>query len=148
MAYKIVKQRTAWWPVEFDGVDDDGKIVKQRMELRFRLMKVDSVAGLVEEFEQVQRAEADTSARGMPDRYAELLAQMACDWRGVLAENDEPLRWDVPSDWTPERDAAGNRAPLNAPNVRALMNEPMVFGHAFMAFRACINAEPGIREGN
>lgn len=145
--FKIVKQPRAWWPVTFSGVTEDGAIVENAFELRMLLLKDDAFAEFLWDAQEAADAEL---ARGA-DRaglYAPLVARIADDWRGVHAENDEPLRWDVPAGWRDDKDGDGRRRPLNAPNLRLLMNEPGMFTHVVRAFRACQAAQPQVREGN
>lgn len=126
--FKIVKQPRAWWPVEWKGVAEDGTLVDNRIELRFHLLKVDAAAVFVRRVVEAQgrEGEAEVDLAGV---YAELVATIADDWRGVHAENGDPLPW------TPE-------------NLRLLMNEGGLFMAVFRAFRACLSAEQDIRSGN
>lgn len=130
MGYRIVKDRKAWWPVEWKGVDDDGQIITNRIELRYRLLKVDeafAVAKAVDSAREVEQT-ADASER-LATLYTDIVLQMADNWRQVEAENGDPL-------------------PFSAETVRLLMNEPGLFGHVFSAFGDCINARDEVRAGN
>lgn len=147
MAYRIVKDRTAWWPVTWKGVAEDGSLVDNRIELRFRVMKVDEAAAMIAAVQGAAEAEEQPGAR-LAALWASLVAQMATDWRGLEQENGEPLRWDVPAGWYVDRDEAGAVKPLTAPNLELLLNEPGMFRHIFDAFRDCINARERLREGN
>ena len=55
MAYRIVKAAQAWWPVEWQGVTDDGSIVTNRIEMRFRLLKVDAGMAFIRDVETAQQ---------------------------------------------------------------------------------------------
>ncbi|HEU4958963.1 MAG TPA: histidine kinase [Sphingomonas sp.] len=133
MGYRIVKQAQAWWPVEWDGVAEDGTIVTNRIEMRFRLLKVADSAGIIRDAAQLREREQEAMKAGketdLAALYAELVERIATDWRGVEAENGEPLPWQ-------------------AANVALLMNEPGLFGHVVEAFRGCLSARPQIRAGN
>lgn len=141
MAYKIVKERKAWWPVSWKGVGEEGEIITNKIELRFRLLKVDEAVKIALAVDGVRAAEETPTGDGsdpatvaaaiaaLPVRYAELVMQIADDWRGVQAENGEPL-------------------PFGADNLALLMNEPGLFGHVFEAFRDCINAREEAKAGN
>lgn len=126
--FRIVKEPRAWWPVTWNGVDEDGKLVENRIELRFRLLKVDAAAAFIRDVVEAGKIEAEEGA-DLPGTYAALVGRIADDWRGVGAENGEPLPW------APE-------------NLRLLMNEGGLFTHVFAAFRACLAAAPKAREGN
>lgn len=123
MAFKIVKDRRAWWPVTWKGVSEDGAIVENKIELRFRLLKLTDAVALARKADAVRAKEAANDAiEQLPQLYGELVAEIAVDWRGVSAENGEPLPW-------------------SAENVALLMNEPGLFIHVFDAFRDCLNAK-------
>ena len=147
MAYRIVKQARAWRPVEWPGISEDGESVTNRIELRFRILKVDAATAFIREVVDAQARETRPDVDA-PQVYAELVAQIADEWRGVLAENEEPLRWDVPESWIDDKDEAGKRKPLVAPNLRTLMNEGGMFTHIFSAWRDALAAAPKVREGN
>ncbi len=145
--YRIVSQPRAWSPVTFPCVMEDGTVQEFVIELRFRLLKVDAAAAFIAEVVRVQALEAEGGA-DQAQRYTELVAQIATDWRGVHAENGDALRFDVPENWLTDVDADGQRKPLVAPNLRSLMNEGGMFIHIFNAFRACLAGQPKARAGN
>lgn len=147
MAYRIVKQARAWRPVQWPGITEEGEPVTNQIELRFRILKVDAATAFIREVVEAQSRES-LAGVDQPQVYAELVAQIADEWRGVLAENDEPLRWDVPGSWIDDKDAEGKRKPLVAPNLRTLMNEGGMFTHIFSAWRDALAAAPKVREGN
>lgn len=126
--FRIVKEPRAWWPVVWTGVAEDGSLVENRIELRFKLLKVDATAAFVREVRAISDAERDEDA-DLPALYAEAVLRVADDWRGVGAENGEPLPWTLE-------------------NLKLLMNEGGLFTHVFNAFRACLAAAPKAREGN
>lgn len=145
--YRIVSQPRAWSPVTFPCVMEDGTIQEFTIELRFRLLKVDAAAAFITEVVRVQALE-DQGGADQAQLYTELVAQIATDWRGVHAENEDALRFDVPENWLTDVDADGQRKPLVAPNLRSLMNEGGMFIHIFNAFRACLAGQPKARAGN
>lgn len=147
MAYRVVKDARAWWPVTWTGVTEDGDLIENSIELRFRRLKVDAASAWLADVVVAQAIEAEPGA-DLSRVYAELVARIATDWRGVEAENGDPLRWDVPDGWLSDLDADGARKPLDAPNVRLLMNEGGMFTAIFKAFRACLSGEEKIRSGN
>jgi hypothetical protein len=114
--------------VTWDGVAEDGAAVANRIELRFRLLKVDAAAQFVRAVVDAQAKELEAGA-DLPGMYAGLVATIADDWRHVAAENGEALPW------TPE-------------NLRLLMNEGGMFRAIFAAWRACLAGEREHREGN
>lgn len=145
--YRIVAQPRAWTPVTFPVVMEDGTIATFMIEMRFRLLKVDAATAFIAEVSRTYELE------GKPDAdhaqlYSELVAQIATDWRGVHAENGDPLRFDVPETWLTDVDVDGKRKPLVAPNLKSLLNEGGMFVHIFDAFRACLAGQPKARAGN
>lgn len=147
MAYRIVADPRAWWPVKLVVAREDGSVGEATLELRFRRLKVEAAAQWLADVLVAQAAERQVGA-DLPRIYSELVARIADDWRHVLAENEEPLRWDVPAGWLTDLDAEGKRKPLDAPNLRALMNEGGMFLAIFRAFNACQAAEGEIKAGN
>ncbi|MET3436326.1 histidine kinase [Sphingomonas sp. 1185] len=145
--YRIVAQPRAWTPVTFPVVMEDGTVQSFTIEMRFRLLKVDAATAFIAEVVRIQALEEEAGA-DHAQLYTELVAQIATDWRGVHAENGDPLRFDVPENWLTDLDAEGNRKPLVAPNLRSLMNEGGMFIHIFDAFRACLAGQPKARAGN
>lgn len=132
--FRIVKSPRAWWPVVWTGIDEEGKSVENRIEMRFRLLKVDEYVELMREASTVQRAESDTAPSEAEQKrtsvaFAEVVTKIAEDWRGVAAENGEPLAWTIE-------------------NLALLMNEPRLFDHTMEAFRAVTEGRAAIREGN
>ncbi|MGW8138972.1 histidine kinase [Sphingomonas zeae] len=145
--YRIVAQPRAWTPVTFPVVMEDGTVQTFVIEMRFRLLKVDAAAAFIAEVVRVQELEAEGGV-DQAQLYTELVAQIATDWRGVHAENGDPLRFDVAENWLTDVDADGKRKALVAPNLRSLMNEGSMFIHIFDAFRACLSGQPKTRAGN
>lgn len=156
MGYKIVKKPTVWWPVKIDVAVDDGEVVTMTFDLRFRRMKADELQALLPDLEKARQAEIAagvniSSGEKAPDLaliWAELVAMLATDWRHVTADNDEPLRWDVPEGWLTELDEKGQRKPLDAPNLVALLREAGMFTAIYIAFQDCMAARADIRAGN
>lgn len=126
--FKIVRQPRAWWPVTWPGVTEDGEIVENRIELRFRLLKVDEAAGFLTDAIEAGERENERGV-DLPKLYADLVVRIADDWRNVHAENGEKLPW------TPE-------------NLRLLLNETGMFRHVFRAFRGCLAGQAETRAGN
>lgn len=127
--FRIVPERTAWWPVTFPGVTEDGKVVENRIELRFRILDEDEV---IEFFEAIAKVNADAAADRAKAAAASLLPVLrtvVLDWRGVGAANDEPL-------------------PFNDENFLKLLKVPNVSVAIGRAYGACRSAVPELREGN
>lgn len=170
MTFRIVKQPHAWWPVEWPGVAEDGAMVTNAIDMRFRLLKIEEATEFLRDVTAAQeadrRATAEALGRGeeavqsdIVSLYSGLVSRIAVDWRGLEAENGEPLPFDGDK-WLEAvleakrlKDAGEDAPAIPVPaeggqNLRALMNEPKLFTHVFQAFQACIEARPKVREGN
>jgi len=129
MAYRIVKRPFAWWPVDLKIVEPEGgTIAETSFEMHFRILKVDESAAFMKQAMEAIAAERSPDAEHAKI-YADMVQEIADNWRGIEAENGETMAW-------------------SNDNLVLLMNEPGMFGHVFEAWRACLNAAPRIREGN
>ena len=138
MAYKLVKDRRAWWPVKWNGVTEEGRVVENSIELRFILHTEDAFIKLLGEASELpEKAKkhiavnvtAEEESTALSVFYTGFLQKIASDWRGVQGENGEPLRWE-------------------ADNIQLLMNEASVFTAAVAAYQACRSGIKDIRSGN
>ena len=145
--YKLVKERRAWWPVVFKGVTEEGRVVENKVEFRFTIHSEDdhaqllaSAAGLRDRAEELVREEVgdiEVSQEELAEKkltilsrlYAEFVERFATDWRGIGAENGDPLRFE------PE-------------NLRLFMNVPGTFKATFEAYAKCRIGEKEARAGN
>ena len=145
--FKIVKERRAWWPVKFNGVTGEGRVVENEIELRFNILSEDEhaqlqadAAKLAQRAEEMVREEAgdeelveDEAERRtlavLSRLYAEFTRRIAVDWRKVGAENGDPL-------------------PFEDENIRLLMNVPGVFKATVAAYGRCRIGEKDTRAGN
>lgn len=137
--FKIVEKRRAWWPVIFGGVTEEGRVVENKIEMRFLLPSEDEFADVLKRMRDLDTGSGDAAlgAAGSPAAviekpsvaYAAIVGLIADDWRGVGAENGEPLRFE------PD-------------NVVKLMNVPNVFMGVIDAYKKCRAAAPETRSGN
>ena len=96
--FRLVDKRTAWWPVHFAGVTEEGVIVDNKVELRFVVLDeveiVDfqgrlTAAGEPLEGENLLPVKERVAA--ISDRVGKVMLEVVEDWRGVGQENKEPL---------------------------------------------------------
>lgn len=169
MGYRVVRQPRAWWPVTFPGVTEEGKIVTNRFEGQFNLLKVDAAADWIAKVLEARKVE-NGKGTDLAALYASLVCVVLNNWREVEAENGDAMAYDGDK-WLEavveaEAEAARKKAEAEAAglefvpvatipqpksggdNLRMLMNDQGMFMHIFDAFRACINAKAEIREGN
>lgn len=127
MAYRIVPQRRAWWPVTFPGVSEEGEIVENRFEMRFHILDEDAHLALIRDAAALGSGETD--AQDFGGAALPFVQRMADNWRGVEAENGEALPW-------------------TGENIALLVKQPGVWPAVARGYAACRKAEPEIREGN
>lgn len=122
--FRIVAEPKAWWPVTWPGVAEDGKIIENKIEMRFLLLKVDAGVEMMRAANAAKEKTAASEDRVIVSReFAKALKPFVRDWRGVAAENGEPL-------------------PFNDDNLALLMNEPGVFEKTLEAYRDCLAGQP------
>ena len=105
MAFRIVKDATSWWTVKWNGVDDDGQVVEQSLELRFARL-----------------GNAEFMAMFGPDNTTEnqaLWNRVVRGWRGLQDEAGTDIAWP-------------NDAAVDA--LLDTANFPAALGLAYMAF--------------
>lgn len=133
--FKLVANARAWWPVTFAGVTEDGEVVENSFEMRFVMHGEDEFLTLLDEGVQLGRPDA---AAGMDQQaeqptlsalYAGFVEKVAVDWRGVHAENGDPLKFEPA-------------------NIQAVMNVPGAFKGMLQALVACRKGEKDLRLGN
>ena len=136
--FRIVNERLAWWPVTVPGVSEDGSVIENRIELRFRILDDDEfpnfLVKLTDLAAMANPAIADAAASGEAPPApsvltARLLSPIVRDWRGVAAENGEALSFSEDT-------------------FRLLLRQPGVSGAVGRAYINCRNATPEIRAGN
>jgi hypothetical protein len=125
MAYKIVKNPRAWWPVTFNSVSEEGEIVENKFEMRFRILDEDELAELTKLERKIDVSEAVPS-----EVAAEIVLKIAEDWKGILDDDGSD---------------AGASLAFTPANVAMLMKVPNVYFGVAAAFRAC---RAGVRPGN
>lgn len=119
--YKIVPNRRAWWPVKWPGVTEEGEIIENRIELRFMIHSEDDHLGLSAKAAALASQDAKlppAEEKPLSHYFAEFLQEIAVDWRGVHAENGDPLKWD-------------------AGNIQLLMKQPGTFSACVEAYSNC-----------
>lgn len=127
MAYRIISQRRAWWPVTFPGVSEEGDVVENRFEMRFNLLDEDAHIAFLNDASALGShgsKEMDFGEAALP-----FVRRMADNWRGVEAENGDAL-------------------PFTDENIALLVKQPGVWPAIARGYASCRKAEPEIREKN
>ena len=128
--FKIVETRRAWWPVTFAGVEEDGQVVANTIQMQFELLPVDDLTRL---FGDAVRFDAEDVADGQDAKLAERMATFAQrfvrDWKDVGEANGDPIKF-------------------SAEALQRLMNVPNAFGATMAAYRDCLAGRAEARAGN
>lgn len=119
--FKLVKDRTAWWPVKWDAVNEDGEIVENRVEVKFLIVGRKEFRDL---FMESDEAQGDDEAINR-----EVAQRIIKDWKGIGDENGEPLPFEP--EW-----------------VDAWLDQPMVPVAVLNAYTRLLAAAPEVREKN
>ena len=128
--FKVVSETLAWWPVIFAGVTEEGAVVENKIELRFRILDEDEI----DEFgAAAARAVAGAKSEGVSEknsvRMQRVLEPVVRDWRLVAGANGEPM-------------------PFGDANFQALLRVPNVFPAILSAYGACRAGREDVRAGN
>jgi hypothetical protein len=127
--FRIVTQRTAWWPIVFPGVTEEGAVIENRIELRFVILNEDEFPDFLATLLSDAKPSAGENAQPQSVTTASRFGRVVMDWRGVAAENGEPLAYSID-------------------NFQILLRVPNFAAALGRAYVACRNATPEIREGN
>ena len=137
MAYKIVSQAKAWWPIRFNGVTEDGEIVVNEIKGRFIILDEDEFMQFKGDVAKVGVALA--AADNPDDRKAlskvlsPFILRILEDWQGVTEDDDTE---------------AGRSVPFNQGNLERMLRIPNFAAAVTEANRAVRAAEPEQRKGN
>lgn len=129
--FKIVPKRTAWWPVTFKGVSEDGSIVTNSFQAQFELHDVDVLAQIYSERDQLDEAIAveGENAPSLSAKLAAYAAKFVLNWKEVVEENEDPM-------------------PFTDENLRRVMGVPNAFQGTTDAYRDCLAGRAEARTGN
>lgn len=136
--FKVISETLVWWPVLFAGVTDDGKVVENKIELRFLILDEDAIDDfarttnliLAGERDAVDAVGEENPARVVPSILMQRgLSPIVRDWRMVAGANGEAM-------------------PFNEDNFRALLRVPNVFAAILSAYAACRAGRAETRAGN
>lgn len=126
--FKLVKERTAWWPVNWKGVSEDGAVTDYSIELKFRIVGRNEFAELF----------GDALAGGVDEKIGD----------DVLAKDMALARRLVAEDWRGVGDEKGAALPFSWQGFEQLM-DAAGFAQAFgVAYMRLYQAEPEMREKN
>lgn len=128
--FKIIPAPLVWWPVTFPGVTEEGVVIENKFEMRFRIMGEDEhVQFLLDVAKEDEVAVNDAVMTAPSATAAKVVKRVAVDWRSVAAENGELLKFDDE-------------------HLCQLLNIPNVFTGIMKAYRDCRAGHAAIRSGN
>ncbi|WP_289145035.1 hypothetical protein [uncultured Sphingobium sp.] len=138
--FKVISETLVWWPVLFAGVTEEGEVVENKIEMRFRILDEDAIDDFVRSTNLILSppkspdapdggVEREVERRIPSEQMQRGLSPIVCDWRMVAAANGELL-------------------PFNEGNFRALLRVPNVFQAILAAYAACRAGRAEIRAGN
>ena len=133
--FKLVEERTAWQPVKFRGLTEDGEAVDNQIEMRFLLLSTDANLKLLQEAGELtidtKASENGDAAEG--EKLSAVMARFGMkiirDWRGVHEANEDPIKF-------------------NEENLARLFNVPGTFEAALKAYREAAMGGKDARAGN
>lgn len=134
MAYKIVSQARAWWPIRFNGVTEDGEIVVNEIRGRFKILDEDEHTQL-----QIEMASAAPAAVKqdpdikVSDLTAPYLLRILEDWEGVTEDDGSE---------------GGKSLPFNEDNLKRMLRVPNFSSGVASAYAEVRAAQPEQRKGN
>ncbi|WP_336958754.1 hypothetical protein [Sphingobium aquiterrae] len=129
--FKVVAQQRAWWPITFAGVTEEGVVVENRFDVRFTILDEDENDAFMADAASLLGNNVPEKWKGKPSTHvmAEFVQRIACDWRGVAEENDDPIKF------TEE-------------NLRRVMRVPNAFKGVMAGYVACRSGRAEARAGN
>ena len=129
--FKLVKERTAWWPVSWmipceDLIDGKAHAEEAKVEMQFRLLGDEAYAALSDDGKKIDADFPDVSPS---DRAAMLVMTFTVGWRGVC-------------------DDKGVALPFERETLADFVNLPGAVEAIAQAFRACRAGEGALRTKN
>lgn len=132
MAFTIVKNPKAWWPVIVPGVTEEGKAVTNEFKMRFCILDNEELTALA-----TATSGAEASANQTEGKAAELTAdfimKLAEDWSGVEMAGEKGSVVSLP---------------FTRENLIMMVGIPNVTDAIVRAYVACRAGEPEVRRGN
>jgi hypothetical protein len=128
--FKITAAPLVWWPVTVPGVSEEGEVVENRFEMRFRILTEDEHQAFILSVGANEKLDVANGTVSAPsEEAAKVVLRIAADWRGVGAENGEPLKF-------------------SDEHLRQLLNVPNAFNGVMKAYGACRAGRAEVRAGN
>lgn len=136
--FKVISETLVWWPVLFPGVTDEGKVVENKIELRFLILDEDAIDDFARATNLILAGERDAAAAAEGGNPASVVPSVLMQ-RGLSP---------IVRDWRMVAGANGEAMPFNEDNFRALLRVPNVFTAILAAYAACRAGRAEARAGN
>jgi len=134
MAYKIVSQAKAWWPIRFNGVTEDGEIVVNEIRGRFKILDEDEHIQLQLDMSTATNGVAtDQPDVKISDLIAPYVLRILEDWEGVTEDDGSE---------------SGRSLPFNEDNLKRMLRVPNFSSGLATAHAEVRAASPERRKGN
>lgn len=127
--FKIVAERTAWQPVTFPGLTEDGEGVENEIEMQFKLLTSDENLDFFGEVSDFKVTLSDHHEMPRSVRAAKLMSQIVRDWRGVGEANGDPIKFSEEA-------------------LARFFNVPATFEAVLRAYAQAVNGGKDARAGN
>lgn len=137
MAYKIVEQAKAWWPIRWNGVADDGEIVTYEIPGRFVILDEDEFLEFNEDVAKVGGELAEAEDPGERRKLSQVLSPFILrileDWRDVTEEDGSE---------------GGRSVPFEKASLERMLRVPNFASGVTESYRRLRAAQPEQRKGN
>jgi hypothetical protein len=158
--FKVVQGRRAWWPVVFNGVTEEGKVVENKIELRFHIHGEDEysevmfqLSRLQSRAEELARMEIDGPAAAEGDEAGADADDVDADARRVVERKILGRLYAefverIAIDWRGIGFENGVAMKFEKDNLEAALVTPNLFAAIVGAYQKCRRGERDVRQGN
>lgn len=137
MAYKIVSQAKAWWPIRWNGVTEDGEIVAIEIRGRFVILDEDEFLEFNEDVAKVSlelaQADSDADRKKLSEVISPFYQRILEDWQDVTEDDGSD---------------AGRSVPFNQANLERMLRVPNFASGVTESYQRLRKAQPEQRKGN
>lgn len=133
MAYTIVSQPRAWWPIRFNGVTEDGEIVTNEIRGRFNILDEDAFVEFNEDIAkatgELANATSDAERKKLSEILSPFFMRVLGDWEHVVEEDNSSV-------------------PFSKSNLERMLRVPNFASGVSVAHAEVRAADPEHRKGN
>jgi hypothetical protein len=137
VAYKIVSQAKAWWPIRFNGVTEEGGIVVNEIRGRFVILDEDEFVAFNDDVAKVGSAlvQADNpdDRKTLSGVLSPFILRILENWEGVVEDDGSE---------------GGRSVAFTKNNLERMLRVPNFAAGVTDAYRALRTAQPEQRKGN